>query len=151
MKFLGIDPGASGGIAVLDTCTNYARVVTHTIPQTESDLYALFATLSPPSKAIIEKVHAMPKQGVTSMFSFGQIYGFKRACLISLGIPFDEVAPKTWQKELGLSFPKGTPYSERKKLARMKAQQLYPGLEFPKECADALLILEFLRRREVGS
>lgn len=147
MKLIGIDPGLSGGIAVLG---NSLEIITHKIPETESDLYQLFASLGPPSKAIIEKVHAFPGQGVSSMFSFGQIYGFKRACLHAVGIPFDEVPPKTWQKELGIVFPKGTPYAERKKIAKMKAQQLYPGLVFPKECADALLILEFLRRREVG-
>ena len=45
--------------------------------------------------AVLERVHAMPGQGVTSMFSFGANYGYWRGVLQGLRIPFTEVHPRT--------------------------------------------------------
>ena len=143
MIYIGIDPGASGGIAVYED--GHGMVATK-MPETEADIALEFQSwkLMGPSKAIIEKVHAMPGQGVTSMFSFGKNYGFLRGCLISLGIPFDEVTPQTWQKALGC-LTKGD-----KNVSKAKAQQLFPGIKVTHAIADSLLIAEYLRRRETG-
>ena len=71
--YIGIDPGQDGGIAVIDEEYKYAI----------ADVYsneALIETLEtiPANKAVccLEKVHSMPGQGVKSMFSFGQNFGF---------------------------------------------------------------------------
>lgn len=157
--FIGIDPGKSGGIAfITNKEVHYTKM-----PSTERDIWNFFESITSywnntPSDffAIIEKVHAMPGQGVTSMFSFGQNYGFLRACLIAAEIPFEEVTPRTWQKGLGVpAKKKNAPKKEHKQNLLKKAQQLFPQESIWKEprskgkqlaICDALLIAEYCRR-----
>ena len=83
----------------------------------------------------LEKVHSMPKQGVKSMFTFGQNYGFVRACFHCFNIPFIEIAPKVWQKKLGCLT------GGDKKVTRGKAQQLFPLVDpVTNAIADAMLL-----------
>lgn len=140
MILIGIDPGQSGGIAIIQN--NVVSICK--MPDTEHDISAIFRTLAHSSgiKALIEKVHAMPGQGVTSMFTFGRNYGFLRGCLSSLGIPFDEINPHKWQQTLGC-LTKGD-----KNVSKAKAQQLFPWLKITHAVADAVLICEYLRRKE---
>lgn len=139
MILIGIDPGASGGVAIFDANTN--QIELFKCPETETEIAHLFRFIvSERARALIEKVHAMPGQGVTSMFSFGRNYGFLRGCLIAFQIPFDEIPPQRWQKALGC-LTKGD-----KNVSKAKAQQLYPKLKITHATADALCILEYLRR-----
>ena len=132
-SYIGIDPGKNGGIAII-----YGnRAEAYKMPNTEQEIYELLYKLSNYSFltfALIEKVHAMPNQGVTSMFNFGKNYGFLRACLIACEIPFDEVTPNKWQKKLQCQ-TKGD-----KNITKQKAQQLFPGIKITHAIADALLI-----------
>jgi len=131
MIIIGIDPGLSGGIGFNDGNTGWA----YPMPETERDIYDLLAdhkAYSP--KAFIELVHAMPGQGVSSMFKFGQHYGMLRAFLIALQIPFETVTPQKWQKTLGC-LTKGD-----KNVSKRKAQELFPDIKVNHKIADALLI-----------
>jgi crossover junction endodeoxyribonuclease RuvC len=132
--YMGIDPGASGGIATVGS-----MIQAFPMPKTERDLWQLINNLSKQGVdfAYIEKVHAMPKQGVTSMFSFGQNYGMLRGMMIATGIPFDEVTPQKWQKRLEC-LTKGD-----KNVSKAKAQQLFPNLKVTHATADALLIAQY--------
>ncbi len=130
---IGIDPGASGGIAIIADGIAEAWK----IPETERDLYDILAGLPTESRAYLEKVHAMPKQGVTSVFSFGRTYGFLRGCLISLQIPFEDVTPQRWQKHLGCMT------GGDKNVSKARAQQLFPYIRVTHALADALLIAEY--------
>lgn len=146
MNYLGIDPGVKGAISVLSD----NKVTTHRLfGLSETDIYNLVVLLPHVDKAIIEEITTWGMQANAQCILYGS-YKFLRACLIARSIPFDDVPPKQWQKEVGITYPKGTSYNERKKIARMKAQQMYPDRTIHAEEADALLILEFLRRREVG-
>lgn len=49
---------------------------------------------------VLESVHAMPRQGVSSCFTFGTDFGMWRGILASYKIPFQLVTPKTWRKGL---------------------------------------------------
>ena len=141
---LGIDPGKSGGLAVIWPCG--AEV--HKMPDTERDLWDCIRELVPNGgRAYIEKVHAMPGQGVTSMFSFGQNYGMLRAFLVAHGIPFETVTPAKWQREFALPSLKaaGSP-SAKKNAHKARAQELFPSLRITHAVADALLIAEWGRR-----
>ena len=89
--------------------------------------------------AILERVHAMPGQGVTSMFSFGANYGYWRGVLQGLRIPFTEVHPRTWQKGLMLGKVQG---AERKRKLKQVASERYPDQKVTLKNADALLLLE---------
>jgi hypothetical protein len=146
---IGIDPGKSGGIAWWRPTAHHAAMK---MPATERDLADVMKDLADNDCfAYIEKVHAMPGQGVTSMFTFGQNYGFLRGCLIAHGIPFEEVTPQKWQKEFGLVFPKkmGLTPTEKKNRHKAKAQQLFPHLKVTHATADALLIAEYGRRLQL--
>lgn len=115
------------------------------MPETERDMWDMIRDLTAwkdePTCAAIEIVHAMPKQGVTSTFTFGKGYGGLRMALIASGIPFREVQPRAWQKELGCLT------GGDKNVSKRKAQQLFPSLKITHAIADALLIAEWLRRQ----
>ena len=138
--FLGIDPGASGGLAWISDvacgCEKFAA--------TERDILRQFDAACEYVNLIIaaiERVHSMPKQGVASSFKFGQSYGFLRGLLTAMEIPFEEVTPQTWQKSMGC-LSKGD-----KNVTKQKAQQLFPELKITHATADALLIAEYARRK----
>lgn len=150
--FLGIDPGKTGGIVSI---WSDGKIKAEPMPETELLTASLFPTRASNGVAIIEKVHAMPKQGVTSMFSFGRNYGFLRACLICNKIPFEEIAPQKWQKEFSL--PKTKDKKQHKLNLLARAQQLFPqeplwkmprSLGKQKAICDALLIAEYCRRKQ---
>jgi Holliday junction resolvasome RuvABC endonuclease subunit len=101
--------------------------------------------------AVIEHVHAMPKQGVSSTFKFGVGYGGLRMALIAASIPFEEVTPRTWQKALGVVVRKKTETKTQfKNRLKAKAQQLFPRESITLKTADALLIAEYCRRKQLG-
>lgn len=137
MKILGIDPGANGGIALLDS-NQYLPQVLQLKNKTEHEI-ALWVRSTDACFAVIERVSSSPQMGVTSAFSFGRSYGFLRGLLAGY-IAFDEVLPQRWQKELGC-MSKGD-----KNVTKARAQQLFPSMKVTHAIADALLICEYARR-----
>jgi len=135
---LGIDPGASGGIALIGDCDDQAVKM----PETERDTYDLIRQYAVwADVAIIEKVGAMPGNGVAGMFRFGQSYGFLRASLIASGIPFEAVTPAKWQRSFGLPTVKSSGgITAKKNRHKSKAQELWPSIKITHATADALLI-----------
>ena len=143
MLYIGIDPGKSGAIAVLIDIDDDPRVWTFTFDNTERDIddWLCNNVLGADAFAFLERVHAMPKQGVKSSFTFGQNYGFLRGILIAHGFPFEEVSPQRWQKAMGC-LSHGD-----KNVTKAKAQQLFPAVKVTHAIADALLIAEYCRRQ----
>lgn len=144
----GIDPGASGGIALLAQLGGLSCApMAYPIPDTEKDTAELLCEFAPHIRmAYIEAVHSMPKQGVASSFKFGRSYGFLRGLLIGLKIPFEEVSPQRWTKDMRLvGGKKGT---EKKNLHRARCQELFPHIKITHAIADALLLAEFGCRRQ---
>ena len=147
MIILGIDPGASGAVAFYGTTggvNGYGGIETCALSGTERDVSNFLVQFRNGTFAYIEKVHSMPRQGVASSFKFGMSYGFLRGCLISLGIPFEEVTPQRWQKAMGC-LSKGD-----KNVTKARAQQLFPEIKITHAIADALLIAEYGRRLRAG-
>lgn len=145
---MGIDPGLSGGIVVLDDIEIYECTK---MPLTERDIWEIFEQIRDESIyvfAYIERVHSMPKQGVTSTFTFGQNYGMLRGFLIAAGISFEEVTPQKWQRYWGLPALKacGDSITKKKNVHKAKAQQLFPAVKVTHAVTDALLIAERGRR-----
>lgn len=141
--FIGIDPGINGGIGFISTKGRNAYGFKN---KTEKDIFLLFKEIADNIQtnqaiALIEKVHAAPMAGVSSMFTFGQSYGFLRGCLLGSGIPFEEVTPVTWQTDLKCKS------GGDKNITKAKAQQLFPEIKITHGLADALLIAEFARRK----
>lgn len=145
MIYIGVDPGKNGGIALLDD-TNEVRVY----PYSEE---TLIEKLKYDSKffdvrCVLEKVNAMPNQGVVSMFNFGQNYGFIQGVLKAYNIPFELVPPQKWKKEFSVTSDKNTSIEVAKRLfpnvnlkATERCRKDHDGM------AEALLIAEYCRRK----
>jgi crossover junction endodeoxyribonuclease RuvC len=155
---VGIDPGLSGAIAILQEGhpPSVIDTPTTTIKSgkknkrmfVESTMVTMLATLDPKQTHVaMEKIHSMPGQGVAAMFSMGEGYGLWRGILAALYIPYTLVTPQAWKKEMMAGMGK------EKSASCYRAQQLFPGVEVfgPKGGAkdgrgDALLIAEYARR-----
>lgn len=151
MIIAGIDPGKSGAIAKVEgfdgapidgkSISVYPCPVIKVKGKNEYDVNGMRAILRGVDKIWIEKVHAMPKQGVTSMFSFGKGYGIWLGLIAGDWIPVSEVAPQTWKKLWLKDMPKD------KGSAVLRVKQLFPDEEFlvgskvqQQAFADAVLI-----------
>jgi crossover junction endodeoxyribonuclease RuvC len=127
-RIIGIDPGASGAIALLvgRELVSVHDMPTVTVERNKSQkrqvcpagLSLLMQQLSP-HKAICEKVGAMPGQGVSSMFSFGRSVGIIEGVLAARQIPVTFVTPQSWQKQSGAA--KG------KDGSRQRVMELFPS------------------------
>jgi len=84
-------------------------------------------------------------QGSTGTFTFGKNYGFLRGCLATIGMPFEDVPPQTWQKLLGCQ-TRGD-----KNVSKRKAQQLFPAMKCTHKVSDALLLAQFGRLVRTGT
>jgi len=109
MSFIiGIDPGAAGAVAILEPDGSLVQVfdmpsveivsngkakrrISPEMLAAELRLYNVHATC-----AYIEQVGAMPGQGVSSMFAFGEAFGLAKGVLAGLGIPVQSVPPARW-------------------------------------------------------
>lgn len=145
MIYIGIDPGVSGALAVLSEGRE-AQVMTWD-PEAYRDALRAVSVAGEGAVACLEKVSAMPKQGVTSMFNFGENFGYIRGLLEANGIPYELVTPKKWQKEFSVTDKNG-PIEVCKRL--------FPGVSLRRteKCrndhdgmSDALLMAEYARRR----
>ena len=153
MKIIGIDPGLSGAIAVLEDIKvlslfempvmaegkknkrqlNSAQLVNIIKENTNDDEEIA---------VIVEQVNAMPGQGVTSMFNFGQTFGAIKGVCAALGLPIFFVRPSKWKKYFEL-------INSSKDASRTKVIEMYPS--FSKQLAkkkdvnksDAILIARF--------
>lgn len=161
--FVGVDPGASGGIAAIDRDWVWAGTLRD---QTERDICEMLIARqheaengrnTAPLRAAIELVgpnrnraRGEVRQGASSMFAFGRSYGFLRGLLVGLAVPFEEVRPVEWQRPLGLLSRHDEKSTDKKRRHKALAQQLFPDVRVTLDICDALLIAEWLRRRELG-
>lgn len=136
--FIGIDPGASGGIAFVP---ERGEPWALKMPETYRDILdALTTEPHYQPRAMIEAVHSMPGQGVASSFKFGENYGALVMALTASQIPFIRVTPQGWQKSMKC-LTKGD-----KNVSKRRAQELFPNIKITHAIADALLIAEHLRQ-----
>lgn len=101
MIYIGVDVGAKGGMAAIDENNQIIMI----LPMSRENLVVFASELksrNEPMIACIEKVGAMPNQGVTSMFSFGKSAGFIEGVFESFKIPYELITPQKWKKEFGL-------------------------------------------------
>ena len=93
-------------------------------------------------RVVIEQVSAMPGQGVTSMFNFGQSFGILKGICSAMQIPLYYVRPAKWKKYFGL-------INSEKDASRTRAIEMFPNfsthLSKKKDSnkADAILIASF--------
>ena len=145
MIHIGIDPGKSGAYAILED--GKAPIVE---PWSESGFVQAMGAL--PIKeiamAMVEKVGAMPGQGVTSMFHFGKNAGFIEGVLSAYRIPHQLVPPQRWKKEFSLGSDKEQSISACRALFPDANLLPTPRCRKPNDgMAEALLIAEYGRRQ----
>jgi len=138
--YMGIDPGYSGAIVIVEESGPIHDAVR--LSRTEHDVAGFVEEYAPQVQyAILEKVGAMPRQGVSSTFKFGTSYGFCRALLVCYKVPFELVTPAVWQQVMKCR-SKGD-----KNVTKAAAQRLFPRQKVVHANADAMLIAEYARRR----
>ena len=139
-KCIGIDPGKSGGIAVISNET----VHTYNCPRTVEDMATLIGMcLNDVSayrvKVFVEKVWAFPTDGRAGSFTFGENYGQWQGILASHELEPVFVTPKMWQSHFEIK--KGLKKDIRKKILKQIAKDKCPNTKkITLKTADALLI-----------
>ena len=153
MKIIGIDPGLSGAIAVMHdkkvinmydmpvmaegkknkrqlNSSQLVNIIKENINEDEETI------------VVVEQVNAMPGQGVTSMFNFGQTFGAIKGVCAALKLPIFFVRPSKWKKHFEL-------INSSKDSSRTKVIEMYPTLsgQLAKKRdvnkSDAILIAKF--------
>ena len=153
MKIIGIDPGLSGAIAVMHdkkvinlydmpvmaegkknkrqlNSSQLVNIIKENINENEETI------------VVVEQVNAMPGQGVTSMFNFGQTFGAIKGVCAALKLPIFFVRPSKWKKHFEL-------INSSKDSSRTKVIEMYPTLsgQLAKKRdvnkSDAVLIAKF--------
>jgi len=153
MKIIGIDPGLSGAIAVMHNkkvinmydmpvmaegkknkrqlnSSQLVNIIKENINENEETI------------VVVEQVNAMPGQGVTSMFNFGQTFGAIKGVCAALKLPIFFVRPSKWKKHFEL-------INSSKDASRTKVIEMYPTLsgQLAKKRdvnkSDAVLIAKF--------
>ena len=153
MMIIGIDPGLSGAVAILKDNKvlnifdmpvmsegkknkkqlNSAQLVNIIKDNTKNDVEIA---------VVVEQVNAMPGQGVTSMFNFGQTFGAIKGVCAALNLPIFFVRPSKWKKHFEL-------INSSKDSSRTKVIEMYPSLsnQLTKKKvvnkSDAILIAKF--------
>lgn len=145
---IGIDPGKTGAIAVMDDDGILCLEQFNVDKYVDVLSYVGQSTSAKDIKVCLEKVGAMPGQGVVSMFNFGHNLGVIEGILSALRIPYQLVPPQTWKKEFSLTGDKAKSVEVCKKLfpwvdlrATDRSRKPSDGL------AEALLMAEYARRR----
>lgn len=147
MISVGIDPGKSGGYAILidGKCADAKKWDDVAFIQAMRELSGQKDIAV---RVAVEKVGAMPHQGVTSMFHFGTSYGFIQGVLQALGIPYQLVPPGLWKREFGVTSDKQTSINACKRLFPDVSLFPTPRCVKPSDgIGEALLLAEYARRR----
>ena len=153
MKVIGIDPGLSGAIAILEdkkVLSLYDMPVMAEGKKNKRQLNSAQLVniikeninISDQIAVVVEQVNAMPGQGVTSMFNFGQTFGAIKGVCAALELPIFFVRPSKWKKYFEL-------INSSKDSSRTKVIEMYPTLskQLSKKKdvnkSDAILIARF--------
>ena len=145
-KYIGIDPGAGGGIAVIDEEDN---IKAYKCPQSSEDMALLFEVLigdTPPEniRLLMERVWARPTNAVRAAFSYGVNYGQWLGVASSHEIKMNTVIPTEWIRWIGC--PKALKSVIRKRWLKEKAQELYPEIKrVTLKTSDAILITRYAK------
>ena len=155
MLIIGIDPGISGSICFFDNgeIIDVIEMTTMTDgkknkkqvngSQIYNEILKIVNNLEKKDiRVVIEQVSAMPGQGVTSMFNFGQSFGILKGICSAMQLPMYFVRPAKWKKYFNL-------IKSEKDASRTRAIEIFPyfssQLSKKKDSnkADAILIANF--------
>ena len=154
MFIIGIDPGISGSICFFED-GKIIEVIEMPVmtegkknkkqvngAQVYNEFFKRIDNKNDDIRVVIEQVSAMPGQGVTSMFNFGQSYGILKGICSAMQLPMFFVRPAKWKKYFNL-------INSQKDASRTRAIEIFPyfstQLSKKKDSnkADAILIASF--------
>ena len=161
MIIFGIDPGVSGAISILD---NKKVIEVYDMPtmidgkknkkqvngSQVANIIKEKIDLNREISVVVEHVNAMPGQGVTSMFNFGQSFGVIKGICSALSLPIYFVRPTKWKKHFNL-------IKTNKDASRTKVIQTYPEISSKlskkkdSNKADAILIARYFSDTQLQS
>ena len=132
MKIIGIDPGLSGALAILSNNKVISLIEMPVMSEGKKNKRQLNSAQlvkllkdsineTEETVVVVEQVNAMPGQGVTSMFNFGQTFGAIKGICAALGLPIHFVRPAKWKKHFEL-------IKDSKDASRTKVIEMYPSL-----------------------
>ena len=132
MRIIGIDPGLSGALAILDDLKIFDIFDMPVMSEGKKNKNQLNSAqlvniikknilTDKETIVIVEQVSAMPGQGVTSMFNFGQTFGAIKGVCAALELPIFFVRPSKWKKYFEL-------INSSKDSSRTKVIEMYPSL-----------------------
>ena len=155
MLIIGIDPGISGSICFLKDGKILDVIEMPTMTEGKKNkrqvngsqiyneiLKRINEAENQEIRVVIEQVSAMPGQGVTSMFNFGQSFGILKGLCSAMQLPMYFVRPAKWKKYFNL-------INSEKDASRTRAIEIFPyfssQLSKKKDSnkADAILIASF--------
>ena len=155
MLIIGIDPGVSGSICFFENgqiieVIEMPTMTEGTKKKKQVNGAQIYNEISQKInqkdkqniRVVIEQVSAMPGQGVTSMFNFGQSFGILKGICSAMQLPMYFVRPSKWKKYFGL-------IKSEKDASRTRAIEMFPyfssHLSKKKDSnkADAILIASF--------
>ncbi|MBD5302410.1 MAG: hypothetical protein HDS16_05380 [Bacteroides sp.] len=140
--YLGIDPGANGGMVWLDEDGSLLECIK--MPSTPEDVLTALGSYDCESVVcFMEKVGGIPGQGAASSFTFGKGYGELTMALLAKGISTTLISPAKWQKYFNLSGKKGESKTSHKNRIKAWAQQRFPKQKVTLWAADALAIASY--------
>lgn len=148
MIFVGVDPGKNGAVAAVDSSGTVLGISRFIHAETEGRIALVIldfvAELDADQikAATIERVGAMPRQGVSSMFTFGRVYGEAWAGLLASQCRTFAVTPSTWQRDLLL--PKRDIVTAHKRALKDAAEARF-GRKLLLAEADAVWLAEWGR------
>ena len=153
MIIIGVDPGVSGGISILE---NKKVIEVYDMPtmiegkknkrqvngSQVTNIIKENVDTNKETTVVVEHVNAMPGQGVTSMFNFGQSFGVIKGVCAALSLPIYFVRPTKWKKYFNL-------IKTNKDASRTKVIEVYPHISSKlsrkkdSNKADAILIARY--------
>lgn len=146
--YIGLDPGKKGAMAIMGySNTTGERYMMKIIPFDPQEYIKTLKQFNG-ATVCIEQVHSLPREGVKSVWSFGQTYGWLLGVLDAVGLSYQTVPPNLWKKDFSL-------LRTEKKQSIEVCKRLFPGIELKRtdrsrndddNMADAALICEYARR-----
>ena len=159
MIIFGIDPGVSGAISILEnkkilevlempTMIDGKKNKKQVNGSQVTNIIKGRLNIDKEIAVVVEHVNAMPGQGVTSMFNFGQSFGVIKGVCSALSLPIYFIRPTKWKKHFNL-------INVNKDASRTKAIEIYPEIsnklsrKKDSNRADAILIARYFNDTKV--
>lgn len=138
MKILGIDPGQSGAMVLINEDCKIQMMVK--MPDTPMDILETIESMNPDICYLEDVGQGMPGQSSKATAKFARHNGHLEMALLALKIPTVKILPSKWQKSLSLLSRKGEEKRDHKNRIKAWSQGMFPEAKVTLTNSDALAI-----------